>query len=248
MKLKLFNGVLLSLLCTLSNVTYAGIINQWDLNMSLLENDFIGSNKQNNDNSKMGAGLTPKGSKAWLRENSWFYLTLQDAIGLPSLSVGESGSDLFISFDFLVKGGTPEIAGIQFSDKNKEDKTRSFNLTGTQAWGIRDIEYDVSQQKWQHFDINLDQYISGSFSKIMFINDCDNPNGCGDVKAFFRNMSITQVPEPKTIAFFCIGVVWFSFYSSQQSQLKEYRLIHYRSTLYSASMTTMLLNNFSLSN
>ncbi len=221
MKQKFFNGALLSLLCFLSSVSQAGIIQQWDLNMSELKTDFIGSAKQNDQNSKMGAGLTPNGSKAWLHEDSWFYLNLADAIGLPSLSLDALASDLILSFDFLVKNGSPEIAGIQVSDKTKQHQARAFNLVGTQSWGIRDIEYDVAQAGWQHFDINLSQYTSGSFSKIMFINDCDANNGCGGTKALFRNMSLAQVSnvaEPASLAFLAVALFGLAAIRSRKTR------------------------------
>ena len=135
-----------------------------------------------------------------LGTNSWFSIDILDIVGDNSIDYANT----VLSFDFLTTG-TAEIAGVAASAIKYADIHKSLNLIGTDNWGIQDIEYtDVNE--WVHFDISLDEYMTGDFSKIVFINDCDNCDGL-DITASFKNMSIVDVPEPATLAIFALGLL-----------------------------------------
>ena len=135
-----------------------------------------------------------------LSTNSWFSVDLIDAIGVNSLNFDNT----ILSFDFMTTG-TAEISGIATSNTDLISSKNTFNLLGTQDWwGLDTITYnDINN--WVHFDINLSDYMSGDFSKLMFVNDCDF---ClGDVTTSFKNMTLTssQIPEPTTLALFALA-------------------------------------------
>ena len=212
MKVKFLNAAIAALIMAVSGAANAGLINQWDIDFVDLNNNnkFTTVRNQNQSGSKLDADAPRLGTKLWLNHNSWFSLDLFDAIGVSSLSLNEQYSDIILSFDFNVNGAAPEIAGIQVSIKARPSRRNGFNLGGRHSWGIKDIEYDSDGSAWQRFNINLDQYLTGSFSKLIFINDCDARKHCGEGKeatVLYRNMQISQVPEPSTLAIFALGLL-----------------------------------------
>ena len=138
-----------------------------------------------------------------LNHNSWYSIDLIDALGENSLDF----SDTLLSFDFLTTG-TPEIGGIQLGDSS------AFNLIGTQRFGSTAFSYDAINQ-WVNFEINLSDFLTGSFSTITFINDCDNCAGL-DIDVSFRDLTLTSltestsIPEPSTLAIFALGLFGFA--------------------------------------
>lgn len=152
-----------------------------------------------------------------LRENAWFTLNLFDTFGISELDLNEDSTSYKFSFDMRVLAGAnntnpnpyTEIAGVWFADFTNgvqtNDPSRTFNLFGTQNFGIQDITYS-NEPRWESFSINLDDYFSGVVTDIVFINDCDARDGCGDMKARFRNASVTQVSEPGAMSLILLGM------------------------------------------
>jgi len=144
-----------------------------------------------------------------LDHNSWFYIDVNDVIRDSSVDF----SNTTLSFDFMASG-TPEIGGIQVSNSTRSRNTNIFNLVGTQGLGINDFSYDTVND-WVHFDIDLSDFLTGTFSRITFINDCDNCAGL-DVDVSFRNLTFTNltestsIPEPSTLAIFALGLFGFA--------------------------------------
>lgn len=137
-----------------------------------------------------------------LHTNAWFSVDLIDAAGVSSLNY----EDTILSFDFLATG-ISEIAGISTAtsaDIANLGWSNAFKILGTQNWGKFELDY-TTLNDWVHFDINLGQYSSGdSFTKILFANDCDACSGL-DIDVSFKNMTLTQVPEPTTMALFALA-------------------------------------------
>jgi hypothetical protein len=209
MKFTFLKTAFISLIIFSGNLANAGVINQWDI-------DFTAQNAAGKFKitDKQGAtSMSVIGDVLTLNKNSWYYLNLSDAIGETSLDLDLI--DTILSFDFITSG-IPEISGIQISDVTEASSKNAFNLIGTQNWGLDNFSYnDINQ--WVHFDINLSDYLNGSFSNIMFINDCDNCLS-SNVDVSFRNMTLTQasalppaapatVPEPSTLAIFALGMI-----------------------------------------
>ena len=133
-----------------------------------------------------------------LNANSWFYIDLIDVTGQSE----QNFDNTILSFDFMTTG-IAEISGISPSNSEQGNANQSFNLLGAQKWGLYNFSYDDINE-WVHFDINLGDYLTGSFSNLMFINDCDDCSG-NDVSVSFKNMTISQVPEPTTLALFALA-------------------------------------------
>jgi hypothetical protein len=91
-----------------------------------------------------------------------------------------------IEFDFK-STQIGEIHGLGFLPSNKVDKTRSFQLYGTQNWGISDFNYNGSGD-FQRFSIPVGQYFTQDLMELVFIMDHDvsNPNA----NSTFRNIVI----------------------------------------------------------
>lgn len=152
-----------------------------------------------------------------LRENAWVTLNLFDTFGISELNLDDNATSYNFSFDMRVLAGArntnpnpyTEIAGIWFADfSNGEqinDASRTFSLAGTQGFGIQDFVYS-NEPRWESFSINLEDYFSGIVTDIVFINDCDAVSGCGDMKARFRNASVTEVSEPGAMSLILLGM------------------------------------------
>ena len=208
MKFTFLKAIFTSAIILSGSLANAGIINQWDIDFTALNND----GKFNAATSQLSSSFDVNGDVLTLNHNSWYYLNLVDAIGVNMLELGTI--DTTLTFDFMTSG-TPEIGGIQISDVTKHDASGAFNLIGTQSWGFNNFSYsDIGQ--WVTFEINLSDYLARDFSTLMFINDCDDCSN-SNINASFRNMSITQssnqsgavaqVPEPTTLAIFALGVI-----------------------------------------
>lgn len=149
-----------------------------------------------------------------LRENAWVTLNLFDTLGISELDLDEGSTAYNFSFDMRVVPGAnnnydTEIAGLWFADfsggEQNNDPDRTFNLFGTQNFGIQDIVYSDAP-RWESFSINLDDYFSGIVTDIVFINDCDEVSGCGNVRTRFRNATVTQVSEPGAMSLILLGM------------------------------------------
>ena len=139
-----------------------------------------------------------------LETDSWFSVDLIDAIGVDSLTYKDS----VLSFDFM-SSGIQGLAALFISNTDEISYYNTFYLNGSFNYGRNKLDYtDVNE--WQHFDINLGDYLNGDFSTILFVNNCDRCSEL-DITASFKNMtvsnpSLTDVPEPTTLALFALAV------------------------------------------
>ena len=79
-----------------------------------------------------------------------------------------------------------EIHGIGFDNDNGISTDLSFQLTGTQNWGIQNYN-NYSGTGWKSYSIPVGQFFTGSFDKLTFINDNDAGSG-NDSR--FRNVKV----------------------------------------------------------
>ncbi|QJR79940.1 PEP-CTERM sorting domain-containing protein [Alteromonas pelagimontana] len=148
-----------------------------------------------------------------LTENTWVGVNLADAFGISALNPIKDQNDYVLNFDFKMKGASDsaysEIAGIWLADYSKSvqdnDSSRTFELAGTQTFGLQDFNY-TNSGTWQTFSIMLGEFTSGNITDVIFINDCDNRNGCGDMNVSFKGVSISEVSEPTAMALALFGI------------------------------------------
>lgn len=76
-----------------------------------------------------------------------------------------------LTFNFSANG-TGEIHGIGLSQSNSASENRTFNLIGSQNYGIDDFRYDGSGT--DTFSIPVGQYFTGSGYRLILINDKDS--------------------------------------------------------------------------
>lgn len=150
------------------------------------------------------------------------YAGAQDGVGVVSVLGGGDGveldgnlwkklpinytvtSDTVLEFDFS-SGNIPEIAAIGFdNDDNFGNSNNQFFLYGTQTSGITyaaptgTYEYSGSGS-FEHVEIPIGTFFTGTFSHMTFINDDDG--GGDDGESLYRNIILREgpVPEPETI-------------------------------------------------
>jgi hypothetical protein len=96
-----------------------------------------------------------------------------------------------LEFDFKssVQG---EIHGIGFDDDNTiNNPIRTFQLYGTQMWGIPDYDdYQSSAPNWKRYRIPVGQFYTGAMLYLTFTNDHDGLPQNGE--SFFSNLRIFE--------------------------------------------------------
>ncbi|MBU3022281.1 PEP-CTERM sorting domain-containing protein [Aestuariibacter sp. A3R04] len=200
-----------------ASTAHAGIINSYDIDFSALP---LTAHQQN---SGSYSTWDFNGSVLNLKEDAWFTLNVNDAFGIASLDIDNASTNIELSFDFRVKansaGSYSEIAGIWLADfsggEQNYDAGRTFNLDGTQNFGLDDIAY-TNGESWQTFTIKLDDYMAGIITDIVFINDCDASVGCSDMNVRFRNASISEVSEPTAMSLILLGMGFMGWRARRQ--------------------------------
>lgn len=197
----------------------ADIINTYDVDFATQP---LVAHQQNG--GTYGQWTNNRGSVLNLNENAWFTLNLNDAFGIANLDLDNTDSSFVLSFDFrALNNANPsaytEIGGIWLADftngETDNDASRTLKLEGSQNFGLDVLEY-TKDPKWQSFSIDLDTYMSGLVTDIVFINDCDKGNGCGDIDVRFANVKITEVSEPTAMSLILLGVGFMGWRARRQ--------------------------------
>ena len=96
-------------------------------------------------------------------------------------------SNTVLEFEF---GSTDqgEIHGIGFDTDEGISSNRTFQLYGTQNWGISNYSY-TSSGAYQSFTIPVGNFYTGSFTKLFFV--CDDDGGTSS-NTFIRNIKIYE--------------------------------------------------------
>ena len=89
----------------------------------------------------------------------------------------EITADTVLTFDFAATG-TAEIQGIMFVNDENPASTRTFQLNGFQNYGRQDFngQYE-GDGALQSYSIPIGQFFTGTFDRIVFLNDDDARNG-----------------------------------------------------------------------
>jgi len=90
-----------------------------------------------------------------------------------------------VKFDFKTDS-IGEIHGLAFYNTNAIDSSKTFQLTGTQNWGIRDFSY-TGNGAWQSYTIPVGEFFTLSNTDLIFVMD-DDGNSTGN--SSFRNIQI----------------------------------------------------------
>lgn len=122
--------------------------------------------------------LVESGYGIELEGNKWQKIELND----QSL-----GLDTIISFDFKSEQ-IGEILGIGIYINDYVMRERTFNLHGTQDYGIRDYTY-TGNGEWQRFEIPLGEHFTTGGGVLVLVAD-DDVDAVGNLS--FKNIVITQ--------------------------------------------------------
>ncbi|WP_414521180.1 ExeM/NucH family extracellular endonuclease, partial [Umezakia ovalisporum] len=98
--------------------------------------------------------------------------------------------DTILEFEFQsTRGG--EIHAIGFDTDNVVNSPQTtFQLSGTQNWGIGDFNNYTIGQGWKSYTITVGDYFTGDFNYLTFANDHDVLNP--DARSEFRNLKIYE--------------------------------------------------------
>ena len=124
-----------------------------------------------------------------------------DGDGLADIMEREINTDQFvrdtdddglsdrIEFDFR-SDARGEVHGIGFDTDNRISSNRTFQLFGSQTWGIQDYRTYLLEEDWVHYEIPIGQFYTGSFPHLFFSMDHDVRNPTG--QSTFRNITIYE--------------------------------------------------------
>lgn len=106
--------------------------------------------------------------------------------------------ETILEFEFY-SDAQGEIHSIGFDNDNKvsqADRQTSFQLFGTQQWGISDFETYMATSGWQSFEVPVGKYFTGEMAYLTFGNDHDNLM-MGDQPGMsrFRNIMLYEALE-----------------------------------------------------
>jgi hypothetical protein len=101
-------------------------------------------------------------------------------------------SDTTLEFDVLASV-VGEIQGLGFDTDDFFDAAATFQIAGTQPWGIQDY-HDFAGSAWVHYTIPIGTFYTGSFDYLFFVNDDD---AAAAAEVGFANVVVTT-PPPAT--------------------------------------------------
>ncbi len=108
----------------------------------------------------------------------------------------EITADTVLRFDFA-SYGVAEIQGIMFVNDENPAATQSFQLDGLQRYGRQDFAGQYAGDgEFQSYEIPIGEFFTGTFDRIVFLNDDDARNGGS---SSFANLTletdVSTVPE-----------------------------------------------------
>ena len=120
------------------------------------------------------------GTTLHLQGNGW------KKIDLPYSVTDET----ILEFDFR-SDSEGEIHGIGFDTDNSVSPETTFQLSGSQDWGLNGHDdYDREVGEWQHYRIRVGDYFTGDFDSLVFVNDHDVSRP--DADSLFSNLRVYE--------------------------------------------------------
>ncbi|MEZ5329085.1 MAG: choice-of-anchor K domain-containing protein [Verrucomicrobiales bacterium] len=121
--------------------------------------------------------IQDSGATLYIKDNAWKEIDYNTTIAANTV----------LEFEFY-SNKRGEIHSIGFDTDSELSATRSFQVYGTQDWGIDDFQNYSSNDGWKSYLIPVGQYFTGSFTKMVFAADHDsNP---GNARSKFRNVRV----------------------------------------------------------
>lgn len=114
-----------------------------------------------------------------IQNNAWKAVNLDYTVTPNTIIEFEFGS--------TIQG---EIHGIGFDNNNGISSNFTFQLFGTQNWGIGAFDNYAQIGTWKGYTIPVGQYYTGNFNRLFFAADHDG--GARNGNSFFRNIRIYE--------------------------------------------------------
>lgn len=123
--------------------------------------------------------LLTNGAVLKIQDNAWKAITLDYNIT----------ENTVIEFEFRsTREG--EIHGLGFDDNSSISSGLTFNLFGSQSWGINDFKNYPGDGNWKAYSIPVGQYYTGLADRLFFVADHDGSPFDGN--SFYRNVRIHE--------------------------------------------------------
>lgn len=97
-------------------------------------------------------------------------------------------SDTVLAFDFK-STSQGEVHGIGFDKTVKVSEKWTFGLYGNQEFGEMSFVY-TGDGEYQHFEIPVGEFYTGSFSQLFFVMDHDDEDPTGN--SYFKNIQVSD--------------------------------------------------------
>lgn len=97
-------------------------------------------------------------------------------------------TNTLLEFEFESDVGA-EIHGIAFENDNDISRKTTFNLYGSQKWGVQAIRYSQFGEN-QPFSIPVGQFFQGAFNQLVFV--LDNDGKVSGANAIFKNVKVYE--------------------------------------------------------
>lgn len=109
-------------------------------------------------------------------------------------------SSTVLEFDYK-STAQGEVQGIGFDSDNSRQMNQTFQLYGTDPWGLNAFQYAGYASEWKHFRIPAGKYYTGDMRYLFFANDHDIANPTSE--NYFRNITIYEdgVSLPMSVDF-----------------------------------------------
>lgn len=133
--------------------------------------------------------VSPDGSMLTIQGNGWKKIALSP----PYNVVHSVSASTVLEFEFK-STAQGEIHGIGFDTDNSISPDRTFQLYGTQTWGLQDYHNYNPVDDWKLYKILVGQFYTGLMPYLVFSNDHDvaSPTAV----SMFRNIRIYEEPPP----------------------------------------------------
>lgn len=135
---------------------------------------------------KLSFSTLSNGNTLQLSGNGW------KKISLPYQITGNT----ILEFDFKsnIQG---EIHSIGFDSDNVLSSNQSFQLYGSQSWGISQFNQYQAIGNWHAYRVPVGEFFTGKVANLTFGNDQDIPQPSAN--SFFRNVRIFEQAPPSSL-------------------------------------------------